>query len=309
MDSSKTGAGRRRWTSKQRQRFLARFHESKVSDLRQSRRSLTNGTLAAGSSFACGTGDVTLNAGGELSIGAAGSQSLSVGGSFTQTGGTLLLTANSPVQGGSYNALNVTGTATLSGTLELDATNYTSGETFTFVLKASTITGNFASVVSADPSIVIVSQTLSANHQSLTVTVASLASFSQWESAYNITSPAAATPENDGVPNLLKYLYDINPTVPMSAFDRAALPASDINTTTKPGTQYLTLTYRQGPYLTGMTVNVQTSPDLQTWTTVNPPDLSQQVGTDSTTGDPIMEVGVKRTGATKQFIRLNVTSP
>lgn len=30
MDSSKNGSGRRRWTSKQRQRLLARFHESQL---------------------------------------------------------------------------------------------------------------------------------------------------------------------------------------------------------------------------------------------------------------------------------------
>jgi hypothetical protein len=30
MNSSKIRSGRRRWTSKQRQRFLARFHESKL---------------------------------------------------------------------------------------------------------------------------------------------------------------------------------------------------------------------------------------------------------------------------------------
>ena len=30
MDSSKTGSGRRRWTSKQRQRLLARFHQSQL---------------------------------------------------------------------------------------------------------------------------------------------------------------------------------------------------------------------------------------------------------------------------------------
>ena len=30
MDSSKTGSGRRRWTSKQRQRLLARFHQKKM---------------------------------------------------------------------------------------------------------------------------------------------------------------------------------------------------------------------------------------------------------------------------------------
>ena len=83
------------------------------------------------------------------------------------------------------------------------------------------------------------------------------------------------------------------------------------DTTTTPGTQYLTLTYRKNAALdlTQITISVQTSADLQNWTTVNPPDLSQQVGTDSTTGDPIMEVGVKANGFTKQFIRLNVTSP
>jgi hypothetical protein len=94
----------------------------------------------------------------------------------------------------------------------------------------------------------------------------------------------------------------------MSASDRAALPTVGVDTTTKPGTEYLTLTYRKNAFLTGITINVQTSSNLQTWTTVSPPDLSQQVGTDSNTHDPIMEVGVKTTG-TRQFIRLNVTSP
>ena len=30
MDTSKTGTGRRRWTSKQRQRLLAKFHQSQL---------------------------------------------------------------------------------------------------------------------------------------------------------------------------------------------------------------------------------------------------------------------------------------
>ena len=117
-------------------------------------------------------------------------------------------------------------------------------------------------------------------------------------------SPQAAGP--DGIPNLLKYLTDIDPNVPMSATDRAALPAVGVDTTTTPGTEYLTLTYRQSAAMIGVIVNVQTSNDLQTWKTVDPPDLFQQVGTDSTTGDPIMEVGVKLTGSANQFIRLEV---
>jgi hypothetical protein len=131
--------------------------------------------------------------------------------------------------------------------------------------------------------------------------------FSQWEASYSLTGGPTESSENDGVPNLLKYLYDINPTVPMSATDRAACPA--VGMTTVSGTQYLTLTYRQNTQAAGVAVNVQTSPDLQNWTTVNPPDLCQQIGTDPNTGDPIMEVGVKAVGSANQFIRLNAISP
>jgi len=154
-----------------------------------------------------------------------------------------------------------------------------------------------------------------------TFLVASSASFNTWETQFPTLTDtgAAATPQNDGVPNLLKYLYDINPSAPMSATDRTALPVVDIDTITHPGTEYLTLTYRQYALETGITVNVQTSPDLQTWTTVavatmpNPTILEAgvsivQKGTDSTTGDPIIQAQVPVTSA-KQFIRLNVTQP
>jgi len=136
--------------------------------------------------------------------------------------------------------------------------------------------------------------------------------FTQWEAQYpQLTelSPTA-TPQQDGVDNLLKYLFDINPSQPMTSTDRAALPALAIDTTSTPGSQYLALTYRQYQSLEGATVAVQTSTDLMTWTTVNPPDLRQQVGIDSNTGDRIIEVGVLiPPGTQKQFIRLSVTQP
>ena len=147
--------------------------------------------------------------------------------------------------------------------------------------------------------------------QSFTVTASAHLSFSQWEvqsgfftaqqldnSAY---SGSTATPENDGVPNLLKYLYDINPMVPMTAADRAALPVMGT------ASGYLTLTYRQYAGMTGITIHVQTSPDLKTWTAVSNPILTQ-TGTDSTTGDPMMQIEVPSSG-TAEFIRLNVTMP
>jgi kumamolisin len=150
-----------------------------------------------------------------------------------------------------------------------------------------------------------------------TVTIQELTPYQTWatnefgaNAAVAGIADATATPENDGVPNLLKYLTDIDPSQSMSATDRAALPTLGVDTTTTPGTQYLTLTYRQYASETGLAINVQTSPDLQTWTTVSPPNLSQQVGTDSTTGDPIMEMGViMPPNTTRKFIRLNVSMP
>lgn len=132
-------------------------------------------------------------------------------------------------------------------------------------------------------------------------------SFTQWQTTYGQTGGANATPQHDGVPNLLKYLYDINPTHAMTTADKTALPV--VGLTTSSGTSYLTLTYRQNANITGVTVNVQTSTDLSTWSSVTSPNLlSQQVGTDISTGDPLMQVGVKATGAAR-YIRLNVTSP
>ena len=145
--------------------------------------------------------------------------------------------------------------------------------------------------------------------QIYTCTAIELDTFDQWCSQQNMASVPTATPLNDGVPSLLKYFYDINPARPMTPADLAAMPTVGTDTTSNPGTQYLTLTYRKYASAIGVTVNVQTSPDLKTWTTVDPPDLSQQVGTDPNTGDPIMEVGVKANGAGPQFVRLNFTQP
>ena len=129
--------------------------------------------------------------------------------------------------------------------------------------------------------------------------------FSAWEGGFGVASGPSATPENDGVANLLKYLYDIDPSKPISAQGRTALPTlglADIG-----GTTYLTLTYRQYAMLTGVTVHVQTSSDLRTWQTITNPAFIE-TGLDPVTGDPILQVQVPVT-ASAQFIRLSVTSP
>jgi hypothetical protein len=168
-----------------------------------------------------------------------------------------------------------------------------------------TVTGAYTGTITASNGVG------TAATQNFSITI--ISAYTQWANGYfGSGSPSGAptaTPQNDGVPNVLKYLFGINPTTSMSATDRAALPVVGLDTTTTPGTEYLTLTYRQSPLATGLTINVQTSSALQSWTTVNPPNLSRQVGTDSATGDPIMEVGVIVNSPTEQFIRLNVTTP
>jgi hypothetical protein len=104
----------------------------------------------------------------------------------------------------------------------------------------------------------------------------------------------------------LKYVSDIAPARTMTAADMAALPVGSM--TTVAGQKYLCLTYRQNALLSGLTINLQSSPDLRNWITVVP-GLSQQTGTDPVTGDPIVQVGVNVTNLSQEFLRLNVTSP
>jgi autotransporter-associated beta strand protein len=267
------------------------------------------GMLVAGGSSALGTGDVTLNS-GVLASG-TGNQAVNVSGNYTQTGGALLLTANNPAQGASCNLFNSTGPAALNGTLEVNATGCTPGQTFSVVLTANAITGSFSNVVSTLPALSVVSETLSADQKTLTVamTAASQVSFSQWAGFYAVSAIPTATPENDGVCNLLKYFFNINPTTTMQAADIAAMPV--VGTMTTGGAQNLTLTYRQYEFATGVTVHVQASTDLHNWTTLDPnqllaPYTIQQTGTDSNTGDPIMQVRVPCSGSA-EFIRLNFT--
>jgi len=136
------------------------------------------------------------------------------------------------------------------------------------------------------------------------------ASFSQWAGSYRIAAEESATPQNDGVPNLLKYLYAIDPSRSMTATDRAALPA--LSLTTNNGIEYLTLTFREysAAAPNGVVPTLQASSDLVNWAAV-PSNLyfSQQMGTDPATGDPIMEMGVEINSSSPQFIRLQVTVP
>jgi hypothetical protein len=139
------------------------------------------------------------------------------------------------------------------------------------------------------------------------------AAYRTWSSKYfnasQLADPTicglAATPQNDGLSNLLKYLFDINPAQPMAATDRAALPIP--GTQSIGGVPYLTLTYRKNSALSAVIVQVQSCTNLHNWITLLNPTVVQ-VGTDSTTGDPIMQVQVPASGTTG-FLQLEVISP
>jgi len=130
--------------------------------------------------------------------------------------------------------------------------------------------------------------------------------YDQWASVYFPGQPgssgASATPMNDGITNLMKYLCNINPSIPMTATARASLPAVG---TANNGT-VLTLTYHQNPAATGVVASLETSPDLVTWNQVLSPDYTQ-TSVDPNTGDTIVTVGVNTNNASKEFIRLNVS--
>jgi peptidyl-prolyl cis-trans isomerase A (cyclophilin A) len=137
------------------------------------------------------------------------------------------------------------------------------------------------------------------------ISLLTVQNFSTWQTTNFTNLPAgssdpSATPFNDGVPNLLKYLCDINPNAPITS--RTNLPT--IGKTTISGSPFITLTYHQASSAIGVTVGVETSPDLVTWTPVTNPTIIQ-TGTDSNQ-DAIEQVQIPFTG-TKLFVRLQLT--
>jgi hypothetical protein len=203
-----------------------------------------------------------------------------------------------------------------SGPVTVNATA-TSGQTVSFAILngPATVTGNTVTLTGTGSVMIQASQAGNTNYlaatsvtQTFAVNATTNKTYTLWIAQFPTTTNTSptATPENDGVTNLLKYLANINPSRPMTEADRAAL--SVFGTANSGAT--LTLTYRQYQFETGILINVQTSPDLKIWTTLAPPQYTvRQMGTDPNTSDPIMEITTPANGTSKNFIRLNVTMP
>jgi hypothetical protein len=116
-----------------------------------------------------------------------------------------------------------------------------------------------------------------------------------------------AVPQADGIPNLLKYAFDISPSAPASAPDRTALPS--VGMQTRNGLRYLTLTYRKNVEADGIRFDLQKSPNLLPgcWTTINSDVVLQSVP--DAAGDVFVTDMLNVTGTDKAFIRLSVTQP
>jgi kumamolisin len=225
----------------------------------------------------------------------------------TRTGSSAAsLTVNYSLAG---TAVNGTDYETLSGTVTIPSGASSATITVTPFLDPSEQPSVTVQISLTNPAGTIA---IDPNANSGTVTIAELPSsdlvtLSQWESHYSGIAPL-----DDGLPVLLKYLCDIDPSVTVSTADAAALPTPAALTIN--GSEYLTLTFRRYLYATGITVNAEISSDLKTWTFVNlnPPDpanaFSHQIGT-APDGNPIWQVGIKSNGNAEQFIRLNITSP
>ncbi len=109
--------------------------------------SINGGTLVAANSSALGTGNVSVSAGATLAV--SGPLALNIGGNYTQAStGTLQLGLGGATSG-LYDSLNITGTATLGGTLKLASySGFQLHDNENFILlTAGSVTGTFNSVV------------------------------------------------------------------------------------------------------------------------------------------------------------------
>ena len=210
----------------------------------------------------------------------------------------------------------------------------TTGTPYTYTIAASNSPTSFSAtslppgltvnpgtgVISGTPTAVGISSILLSARNSggtgqgtLTLTVGQ-SDYNSWIASFGmhgLSTLPAATPFHDGVPNLLKFVLGINPTAPMNAADRTALPQGGWDETSTPNTTYLTLTFGPSPAATGLSLEVQLSTDLQTWKKAIPTTdyIEQPTGKSDGHGDPYMQIKVPVSGAAKKFIRLSIPSP
>jgi sugar lactone lactonase YvrE len=126
------------------------------------------------------------------------------------------------------------------------------------------------------------------------------ASFNASQFANPALSGPTGNADGDGMPNLLKYAFDINPL----SSGTSGRPALSFYSSS--GRNYMALTYRRNILATDLIYDVQVNSTLNpaSWTTVTVPE--QIIGQDQTTGDLYIQRSIDITGMPEEFMRLNV---
>ena len=145
--------------------------------------------------------------------------------------------------------------------------------------------------------------------QTYTLNISRYVSFLDWAAANNLTTTDLnADSDGDGIPNLLEYAFNGNP----SHANNNLLPTLGNTLNATDGKHYFTYTYRRRIVPGTMAYVIQSSANLSTWSAVLPQNL-QQVGAANATGDGVSEVVTFRLlpaledGPAAHFVRLNVT--
>ncbi len=135
--------------------------------------------------------------------------------------------------------------------------------------------------------------------------------YSQWSTAKGLSGSDADASfdfDNDGLTNLQEWFFNLNPSQPSTAAERAILPVVDREPAS--GTiQYLTLTFRRNfrAVVSNIEFQAGASPDSASWSTAVP-DVVERVGYDVATGDPIMRLKFAvAAGSSNKFLRIKLT--
>ncbi|MDB6148773.1 MAG: hypothetical protein JWQ44_221 [Chthoniobacter sp.] len=129
--------------------------------------------------------------------------------------------------------------------------------------------------------------------------------FAQWATT-NGVGAAGDDPDRDGLSNAAEFFHNLSPNDSASAVDRSALPKVGL----EPGAQtYLTLIYRRSARAVSSSVQYELSSTLVagSWLPATPA-ITENLGPDPTTGDPLIKVKFAVSPDDKRhFARLVIT--
>ena len=129
--------------------------------------------------------------------------------------------------------------------------------------------------------------------------------FTSAQLANSAISGDTAAPAGDGIPNLMKYAFDLNPFVAGTG----GLP--ELTVQNVGGSNYLAISYTRVLFVTDISYTVQVSDDLATWN--SGPSFTAQLGPPIDNGDGTQTVTVQDLvpidSAAKRFIRVQISHP